>query len=392
MVRPQRICLFGATGSIGDSTLDVIASHPDKFEVYAMSAFNQVEKLIELSLKHKPKVLLLATDETRQKLLSLWPTDVDLPELRVGPEALVETAVEADVDTVVCAIVGTAGLASAYAAAKAGKRILLANKEALVASGQLFMEAVRSSGAELLPIDSEHNAIFQCLPNPVKHQELKEIILTASGGPFRDSDLRLFDGFTPEQACKHPNWSMGRKISVDSATMLNKGLEVIEAKWLFDLEQEQIKVLIHPESIVHSMVHYHDGSILAQLGHSDMRIPISHALAYPARVTNQAQTFSLTDLTQLNFRLPDLERYPCLALAYQAMAEGQVSTIVLNSSNEVAVEAFLEGQIRFTDIARLIDRMLSLDWSQEINSIDCVHAFDDKVRRKSTEQLKALVA
>lgn len=392
MVRPQRICLFGATGSIGDSTLDVIASHPDKFEVYAMSAFNQVEKLIELSLKHKPKVLLLATDETRQKLLSLWPTGADLPELRVGPEALVETAVEADVDTVVCAIVGTAGLASAYAAAKAGKRILLANKEALVASGQLFMEAVRSSGAELLPIDSEHNAIFQCLPNPVKHQELKEIILTASGGPFRDSDLRLFDGFTPEQACKHPNWSMGRKISVDSATMLNKGLEVIEAKWLFDLEQEQIKVLIHPESIVHSMVHYHDGSILAQLGHSDMRIPISHALAYPARVTNQAQTFSLTDLTQLNFRLPDLERYPCLALAYQAMAEGQVSTIVLNSSNEVAVEAFLEGQIRFTDIARLIDRMLSLDWSQEINSIDCVHAFDDKVRRKSTEQLKALVA
>lgn len=388
MARAQRICLFGATGSIGQSTLDVIAAHPERFEVYAMSAFNQVDKILELSLKHNPKVLNLPNQEAKDKLLSIWPSAKVLPEIRLGSEALVQTATDTEVDTVVCAIVGTAGLASAYAAAQAGKRILLANKEALVASGQLFMEAVKQSGAELLPIDSEHNAIFQCLPNPIKHDEIKQIILTASGGPFRDTDIALFDSVTPEQACKHPNWSMGRKISVDSATMLNKGLEVIEAKWLFDMPLEQIKVVVHPESIVHSMVHYKDGSMLAQLGHSDMRIPISHALAYPARVTNQAQEFDLEQLCQLNFRLPDLNRYPCLRLAYQAMEAGQLSTIVLNSSNEIAVDAFLNNQIKFTDIPRLIENMLAQNWQQSIDSIEAVHAFDDEVRSKSLEQLK----
>ncbi|MDO5667304.1 MAG: 1-deoxy-D-xylulose-5-phosphate reductoisomerase [Alcaligenaceae bacterium] len=387
MARAQRICLFGATGSIGESTLDVVASHPEAFEVYAMSAFNQVKKLIELSLKHKPKVLILPTDEAKQKFVSQWPSEIKLPEIRIGSEALVQTAVDSEVDTVVCAIVGTAGLASAYAAAQAGKRILLANKEALVASGQLFMQAVKQSGAELLPIDSEHNAIFQCLPNPIKRAEIKQIILTASGGPFRDTDISLLDAVTPEQACKHPNWSMGRKISVDSATMLNKGLEVIEAKWLFDMPLEQIKVVVHPESVVHSMVHYHDGSMIAQLGHSDMRIPISYALAYPQRVTNQAPEFDLSQLSQLNFRLPDLARYPCLALAYQAMAAGQESTIVLNGSNEVAVEAFLTNQIKFTDIPRLINSMLEQNWSQTVDSIEAVHAFDHEVRVKSAEQL-----
>lgn len=388
MARAQRICVLGATGSIGQSTLDVVATHPEEFEVYAMSAFNQVSKLLELSIKHNPKVLILPNQEAKQKFISQWPIDRNLPEIRLGSEALVETAVDSDVDTVICAIVGTAGLASAYAAAQAGKRILLANKEALVASGKLFMEAVKMSGAELLPIDSEHNAIFQCLPNPVQAAEIKELILTASGGPFRDTDIALLDGVTPEQACKHPNWSMGRKISVDSATMLNKGLEVIEAKWLFDMPLEQIKVVVHPESIVHSMVHYHDGSIIAQLGHSDMRIPISYALAYPSRVTNQAPEFELSQLCQLNFKLPDLARYPCLALAYQAMKAGQESTIVLNGCNEVAVEAFLNNQIKFTDIPRLIEQMLEQNWSQSVDSIDAVHALDHEVRIKSAEHLR----
>lgn len=391
MARPQRICLFGATGSIGDSTLDVIASHPEEFEVYAMSAFSQVSKLIELSLVHRPEVLILPSQEAKQQLTSLWPSDRALPELRIGAEALVETAMDPEVDTVVCAIVGTAGLASAYAAAKAGKRILLANKEALVASGELFMRAVRQSGAELLPIDSEHNAIFQCLPNPVAHSEIKQIILTASGGPFRDTEVGLLDGVTPAQACKHPNWSMGRKISVDSATMLNKGLEVIEAKWLFDLPLEQIKVLVHPESTVHSMVHYCDGSILAQLGNSDMRIPISHALAYPKRLLNQAPEFDLSQFSQLNFKLPDLQRYPCLDLAYQASEAGQESTIVLNSSNEIAVDAFLNNKIKFTDIPKLIASMLEKSWHQMIDSIEAVHAFDEEVRIKSAEQLQQFI-
>lgn len=387
MARPQRICLFGATGSIGDSTLDVIATHPEEFEVYAMSAFNQVNKLVALNLRHKAKVLILPNQEAKQEFIAQWPSDRALPELRIGAEALVDTAKDSEVDTVVCAIVGTAGLASAYAAAKAGKRILLANKEALVASGELFMEAVKQSGAQLLPIDSEHNAIFQCLPNPINHGEIQQIILTASGGPFRDTDVNLLDNVTPAQACKHPNWSMGRKISVDSATMLNKGLEVIEAKWLFDMPLQQIKVLVHPESTVHSMVHYCDGSILAQLGNSDMRIPISHALAYPNRVINQAQEFDLSQFSQLNFKLPDLQRYPCLALAYQASAAGQESTIVLNGSNEVAVEAFLNNKIKFTDIPCLIDSMLEKNWHEGVDSIEAVHAFDKEVRIKSAEQL-----
>lgn len=388
MSGPQRICLFGATGSIGQSTLDVIATHPERFEVYAMSAFNQISKLIDLCLKHHPKVLILPNSKAKEKLLNQWPSGNNLPELRIGSQALVDTAVDSEVDTVVCAIVGTAGLASAYAAAQAGKRILLANKEALVAAGELFMQAVNKSGAELLPLDSEHNAIFQCLPQPIRHNEIKQIILTASGGPFRDTDLSVFPELTPEQACKHPNWSMGRKISVDSATMLNKGLEVIEAKWLFDIPLEQIKVVVHPESIVHSMVHYRDGSMLAQLGHSDMRIPISYALAFPDRVCNQAPDFDLSQLCQLNFKLPDLERYPCLALAYQAMEAGQESTIVLNASNEIAVEAFLNKQIRFTDIARLIESLLEQNWHHRVDCIEAVHQFDQEVRIKSAEQLQ----
>lgn len=392
MAQAQRICLLGATGSIGQSTLDVVATHPEAFEVYAISAFNQVDKLVALSLQHQPKVVIVPNQEAKQKFISLWPGDKGLPDIRLGAEALVETAIDSEVDTVVCAIVGTAGLASAYAAAQAGKRILLANKEALVASGQLFMEAVKQSGAELLPIDSEHNAIFQCLAQPMQASQVKEIILTASGGPFRDTDISILDSVTPAQACKHPNWSMGRKISVDSATMLNKGLEVIEAKWLFDMPLDKIKVVVHPESIVHSMVHYRDGSILAQLGHSDMRIPISYALAYPNRVTNQAPEFELSQLCQLNFRLPDLARYPCLDLAYQAMNAGQQSTIVLNGANEVAVAAFLDNQIKFTDIPRLIALMLEQNWSQAVDSIDAVHALDHEVRSKSAARLTQFIA
>lgn len=382
----KSVVVFGATGSIGDSTLDIIASHPDRYKVYALSALSRMEKLVMLTAKFTPAVVIVPTQAAKEEFVRLNNTGV-FPEIRVGQDGLCETAQDNQADIVVCAIVGAAGLASAYAAVKAGKTILLANKEVLVTAGELFMHAVKTYGATLLPLDSEHNAIFQCLPRQHPKQHLEKIIVTASGGPFRQFSLEELEHVTPAQACKHPNWRMGRKISVDSATMLNKGLEVIEAKWLFDLIPEQIEVVIHPQSIIHSMVQFIDGSLLAQLGHHDMRIPISYSLAYPERITHNAAKFDLSALSQLDFMPPDLTRYPCLRLAFEAMKEGIGACTVLNASNEIAVQCFLDGQLKFTQIAQTIETMLNHVQVPTLSSIDDVLVFDQEIRAKTRDYL-----
>lgn len=382
----KSVVVFGATGSIGDSTLDIIASHPDKYKVYALSAFSRIDKLVALTAKFAPAVVIVPDLNAKEQFLALNNSGTH-PDIRIGQEGLCDTAQDDRADIIVCAIVGAAGLASAYAAVKAGKTILLANKEVLVTAGELFMRAVKNYGATLLPLDSEHNAIFQCLPSQEPKRHLEKIIVTASGGPFRQFSLEELEKVTPEQACKHPNWSMGRKISVDSATMLNKGLEVIEAKWLFDLRPEQIEVVIHPQSIIHSMVQFIDGSLLAQLGHHDMRIPISYSLAYPERITHNAAKFDLAALSHLDFMPPDLNRYPCLRLAFEAMQEGIGACTVLNASNEVAVQSFLDNQIKFTQIATTIDAMLTKIQAPTLNTIDDVLAFDQEVRFKTQQYL-----
>ncbi len=368
----QSICVLGSTGSIGESTLDVIARHPERFRVYALSAYSRIDKLVSQAMATGARVVVVPDDAARRRFDELWPESSPAPEVRVGAQALADTAADSEVTTVMAAIVGTAGLPAALAAARAGKRVLLANKEALVAAGGLFMQAVRDHGAELLPIDSEHNAIFQCLPDDCDRSRapsrpasgVRRLLLTASGGPFRTTPAELLRDVTPTQACAHPNWSMGRKISVDSATMLNKGLEVIEAHWLFSMEADRIQVLIHPQSLVHSMVEYEDGSILAQLGQPDMRTPIAYALGFPERIPSGVGLFELARLNRLDFEEPDLKRFPCLGLAFDALRAGQSSCINLNAANEVAVARFLEGRIRYTEIPQIIgeclDRMASL--------------------------------
>ena len=360
-MKVQNVCVLGSTGSIGESTLDVIARHPERFRVHSLSAYSRIEKLVAQAAATAAEVVVVPDDDSRGRFQALWSGPA-MPEVRVGAAALADTAADPKVTTVMAAIVGTAGLPAALAAAGAGKRVLLANKEALVAAGGLFMQAVREHGAELLPIDSEHNAIFQCLPegegraraprDPARG--VRRLLLTASGGPFRTTALEALQHVTPEQACAHPNWSMGRKISVDSATMLNKGLEVIEAHWLFSMRPDSIQVLIHPQSLVHSMVEYEDGSVLAQLGHPDMRTPIAYGLGFPERIPSGVGLFDLARLRRLEFEQPDLERFPCLGLAFEALREGQASCISLNAANEVAVERFLAGQIRYTEIPRII--------------------------------------
>lgn len=388
----QNIAIFGATGSIGDSTLDVIRKHADRFSVYALSAHSRIRKLLELSLVHHPKVVIVPDDVAEKTFRQLWPSEVSMPEIRIGSEGLCATARDPEADTVVAAIVGTAGLPSAFAAAQAGKRILLANKEALVAAGSLFMETVRKNNATLLPLDSEHNAIFQCLPNGKYNAQVKRLILTASGGPFRNIDPAGLSAVTPEQACKHPNWSMGRKISIDSATMLNKGLEVIEAKWMFDVDASRIDVLVHPESTIHSLVEYIDGSLLAQLGNPDMRIPISYALGYPDRIESNTESFDFSRLLQLNFELPDYQRFPCLRLAFDALKSSQADCVVLNASNEVAVDYFLKNKIKFTDIAVTIEKMLD-GFAGTVKGalchIDDVFELDAMARSHTSELLNA---
>src|SRR5574343_1200520 len=350
----QHITILGATGSIGVSTLDVLARHPQRYRVYALSAHSRVDELAAQCITFRPVRAVVGTAEAASRLSALLRTAGVNTEVEYGEAALCSIASAPEVDSVMAAIVGAAGLAPTLAAARAGKKVLLANKEALVMSGQLFMDAVQESGAVLLPIDSEHNAIFQCLPSDYtrvpENSGVAKILLTASGGPFLNRDVATLEAVTPEQACNHPNWSMGRKISVDSATMMNKGLEVIEAHWLFGAPADQIEVVIHPQSVIHSMVSYTEGSVLAQLGNPDMRTPIAHALAYPERIDAGVRPLDLFAIGQLNFERPDLRRFPCLALAYRVLEEGGLAPAVLNAANEVAGEAFLNRQLAFSRI------------------------------------------
>ena len=381
----RKVTLLGATGSIGESTLDVIARHPERFEVTAMAAARNWEKLAALCRRFRPQYAALLDPEAARSLERALAGDGLPTRVMAGPQGLEEVAALPEADTVLAAIVGAAGLAPTIAAARAGKRVLLANKEALVIGGALFMQAVRDSGSVLLPIDSEHNAIFQCLPRHYCGDPgtagVRRILLTASGGPFRERPLRDLDHVTPDEACAHPNWSMGRKISVDSATMMNKGLEVIEAHWLFGAPRSAIEVDIHPQSVIHSLVEYVDGSVLAQLGHPDMRTPIAHALAYPERIDTGLPRLDLAGLAALSFSAPDLERFPCLKLACDALDAGGSAPVVLNAANEVAVEAFLGGRARFTDIARACAQALDSMGSAVVDSLEAALAIDAQARR-----------
>jgi 1-deoxy-D-xylulose-5-phosphate reductoisomerase len=395
----QRIAVLGSTGSVGESTLDVIARHPDRLGVYALSANTRMEKLAAQAQASGARVVVVPDADAASRFRAAWAGTASLPEIRVGAAALADTAADAGCDTVMAAIVGAAGLPSALAAARAGKRVLLANKEALVAAGSLFMAAVRDHGAELLPIDSEHNAIFQCLPHgdrasaPTRPAAgVRRLVLTASGGPFRDRDPEDLHDVTPAQACAHPNWSMGRKISVDSATMLNKGLEVIEAHWLFAMPPERIEVLVHPQSVVHSMVEYDDGSVLAQLGLPDMRTPIAYGLGFPERLASGVGLLDLARWGRLDFQKPDLHRFPCLALAFDALSAGQGACIALNAANEVAVEAFLQGALPYTRIAAVT--AATLEWhaglpSVTLNGLDDVLAQDAAARAHAARAVLA---
>ncbi|RZT42003.1 1-deoxy-D-xylulose-5-phosphate reductoisomerase [Cupriavidus agavae] len=388
----QRITILGATGSIGESTLDVVRRHPDRYTVHALSAHRQVEKLAAACREFRPARAVVGSPEAARELESLLRSAGLSTQVEHGPEALESIAADAGTDAVMAAIVGAAGLRSSLAAARAGKRVLLANKESLVMSGGIFMDAVREHGATLLPIDSEHNAIFQCLPttDPRYGMGVSKVLLTASGGPFRTRDPSTLHDITPDQACAHPKWVMGRKISVDSATMMNKGLEVIEAHWLFGAPADRIEVLIHPQSIVHSMVAYADGSVLAQLGNPDMRTPIAYGMAYPERIDSGVTALDLTQAGGLHFENPDLERFPCLGLAFEALRAGGLAPAVLNAANEVAVEAFLEGAIRFTDIARVVDAVLEQPVQGAADTLEGVLAADAEARRAAQALLKTL--
>ena len=382
----QRLTVLGATGSIGVSTLDVVARHPDRFEVFALSGHQRIEVLADQCRSHRPHHAVTGSAETAAELRRRLG-DGFVIEIHHGPAALEQVAAASEVDTVMAAIVGAAGLAPTLAAARAGKRILLANKEALVMAGRVFMAEVERAGARLLPIDSEHNAIFQSLPgNFAGHLGrvgVRKILLTASGGPFRDTPLEQLRNVTPEQACAHPNWVMGRKISVDSATMMNKGLEVIEAHWLFNAAPDQIEVVIHPQSVIHSLVQYVDGSVLAELGNPDMRTPIAHAMAYPDRIEAGVASLDLFEIGRLDFRRPDAEHFPCLPLAFQALRAGGNAPAVLNAANEVAVNAFLAGQLSYLGIAELIARTLEAIPVAAADSLEAVIAADQQARAEA---------
>ncbi|MDT8310763.1 MAG: 1-deoxy-D-xylulose-5-phosphate reductoisomerase [Methylophaga sp.] len=383
----KQVTILGSTGSIGVSTLDVLSRHPNDYQVYALAANRSVDVLFDQCCQFVPKVAVMLDKDSASQLKAKLSTRQLTIEVRSGQQALTEIAASEQTDIVVAAIVGAAGLMPTLAAAKAGKRILLANKEALVMSGALLMQAVTQSGAELLPVDSEHNAIWQCLP--VGHTQqyqfadkgIRRIILTASGGPFRDWDVADLGDVTPAQAVDHPNWSMGQKISVDSATMMNKGLEVIEAHWLFGLSSSQIDVVLHRQSIVHSMVDYADGSVLAQMGNPDMRTPIANCLAWPKRIDSGVAPLDLVKAGRLNFAEADFDRFPCLKLAYQALNAGGTSTAILNAANEVAVAAFLQSQIRFTEIAEIIEQVLNTIESQPVNDLTTVLNADKAARQ-----------
>lgn len=399
----QSVCILGSTGSIGESTLDVIARHPDVFSVYALSAHSRIQKLAAQAARHGARVVIVPDAASARQFTEVWGGGPGaMPEIRVGAQALAETAADAGVTTVMAAIVGAAGLPSALAAARAGKRVLLANKEALVAAGNLFMQAVRDNHAELLPIDSEHNAIFQCLPHgdraaaPTQPARgVRRLLLTASGGPFRTTPIEQLALVTPEQACAHPNWRMGRKISVDSATMLNKGLEVIEAHWLFAMPADRIEVLIHPQSVVHSLVEYEDGSVLAQLGQPDMRTPIAYGLGFPDRINSGVGLLDLAAAGRLDFESPDMGRFPCLHLSFGALRAGQGACITLNAANEVAVARFLDGRIAFNAIPATIEaclNALSAEHACLPASLDDILALDQEARIKAEAFCRRLAA
>ncbi len=387
----QSLTILGATGSIGVSTLDVVARYPDRYRIFALTGQTRIDVLAEQCAQFHPEVAVVVEADAAARLQQLIRDRGLKTNVVYGEQALCEVASAEACDTVMAAIVGAAGLGPSLAAARAGKKLLLANKEALVISGQLFMDAVAASGSTLLPIDSEHNAIFQCLPIgyqrvPTQHG-IRKILLTASGGPFLDRELSSFDSITPEQAVAHPNWSMGRKISVDSATMMNKGLEVIEAHWLFGASASQIEVVIHPQSVIHSMVAYADGSVLAQLGNPDMRTPIAHALAYPERIDSGVDAIDLARIGQLEFRQPDRVRFPCLQLAFDALQAGGSAPAVLNAANEVAVQAFLDKQISFSRISTLIAETLSRVPAASVDTLESLLAQDSKAR----DQARALL-
>ena len=391
---PQVLTILGSTGSIGESTLDVVSRHPEKFRVFALAGHKQVEKLAAQCQTFRPEYAVVADAEHAARLEALLKRDGAATQVLHGAQALVDVASADEVSGVMCAIVGAAGLPSALAAAQKGKTIYLANKETLVVSGALFMETARANGAAVLPIDSEHNAIFQVLPRDytgrLNEHGIRSIILTASGGPFLTADLGTFDSITPAQAVKHPNWSMGRKISVDSATMMNKGLELIEAHWLFNCPPDKLEVVIHPQSVIHSMVRYRDGSVLAQLGNPDMRTPIAYCLGLPERIDSGVGDLDFDALSALTFQKPDFDRFPCLKLAYEAMNAGGAAPCVLNAANEAAVAAFLDGQIKFTDIAKTVAHCLAQDFSDDLGNIENLLAQDAVTRRQAQEFIATL--
>jgi 1-deoxy-D-xylulose-5-phosphate reductoisomerase len=393
-MKPQGITVLGATGSIGVNTLDVIARHPDRYRVIALTGHRQLDKLFEQCLRFHPRYVVVADEASSATLRDRLKTCGLDVEVLSGAHALEQVAVLPEVDAVMAAIVGAAGLRSAMAAALAGKRILLANKESLVVAGRLFMQAVKTGNATLLPVDSEHSAIFQSLPvawdGDLDGAGVSKIILTASGGPFRQRAAETFDAITPDDACNHPNWAMGRKISVDSATLMNKGLEVIEARWLFNTPAERIDVVVHPQSVVHSMVQYRDGSVIAQLGSPDMRTPIACALAWPERIDAGVPSLDFFGLSSLTFERPDMARFPCLGLAFSALkAEGDAPA-VLNAANEIAVATFLEGRIRFTDIPRLVEDALSKIDLAASASLDALMDKDEQTRHFLSARIGAL--
>jgi 1-deoxy-D-xylulose-5-phosphate reductoisomerase len=391
-MKRQKLTVLGATGSIGVSTLDVVARHPDRYEIVALTGNTRVDTLFTQCLRHRPRFAVTGRATDVPGLTArLRAAGLDT-EVLAGPEALEQVAALPEVDAVMAAIVGAAGLQPTLAAVRAGKRVLLANKEVLVMAGAFFMDEVRKHGALLLPIDSEHNAVFQSLPadyaGDAARAGVSHILLTASGGPFRTTPLERLATVTPDEACAHPNWSMGRKISVDSATMMNKGLEVIEARWLFNVSPDQIEVVIHPQSVIHSLVQYVDGSVVAELGNPDMRTPIAHALAWPERIAAGVAPLDLPAIARLSFEKPDFARFPCLALAFQALRAGGNAPTVLNAANEVAVAAFLEGRLPFTAIADVIAATLDAVPNAAADDLDAIRAEDERARTLAAERLR----
>ena len=384
----KRLAVCGSTGSIGVSTLDVVSRNRSRYEIFALTAHSNVEMLAAQCRQWRPRFAVMADEVAAMRLAAVLSSQAPKTEVLAGVSGLRHVAAHPEVDCVMAAIVGGAGLVPTLAAARSGKRVLLANKEALVMSGRLFMDAVREGGADLLPIDSEHNAIYQCMPAPSADggaRGVRRILLTGSGGPFRTRDPESLHDVTPDDACAHPNWSMGRKISVDSATMMNKGLEVIEACWLFDTGPRSLEVVVHPQSVIHSMVEYEDGSVLAQLGNPDMRTPIAHALAWPERIESGVAPLDLVSTARLDFEAPDFDRFPCLRLGFESAQAGGSAPAALNAANEVAVAAFLSGRLRFTEIARVAEETVSACVADEPRTLDDVLELDGAARARAAE-------